>query len=356
MRKQRDLGRLEPGETAGRGDQRLQGELGGGAGLDITRLGQGAGFVVDDGQAAVVQAVDAVGLGADVEVVVGQPEFAAHLARRRLPSGPRQVLELGHQPGRDALEAGPPEGQHARPGQGLAKGLAAAFEQLVEGVFGKAGGVAFEEVVKGLVDHDTTLGRPGVGIDGQQRLEAKQPLGIKRVGVADPGLDIGYRQRPRPGRQWRPGGRRSGRLGDVARPVELVLPIEPRQRRRIGPGHVAAGQEGLDAQQPARGHGGRAIDLVGPRQYHAGSGRRLHEVVRRQADAAFRRGQTEACPHGPAEPGVGSRRRWPGAFVEAAQHDQVGALQPRLQKPPDEKPGMAAMARPHRLAGQQGVE
>ena len=356
VREQRNFGRVHLGKAAGLGDQGFEGELGGAAGFDLLGLGQAAGLVVDDSQAAVFQAVDAVGLGPDAEVVVRQPEFPRHFTGRRPAPGRRQVLKLSHHPGGDALEAGPPEGQHTGPRKRIAESLAAAFEQFLDGLFRQFLGVAFEEEFERLVDHDAAFGGSGIGVDWLERLETEQTLGVKRIGIADPGLDVGYRQRARPGWQWRPRCRRQRGTRGFCRSVEAILPEQPGRRLVAGPAHFAAIKKGFDAQQPARGHGGRTVDLVGARQHDLGGCRGLDEVVCRQTNAAFRLGQADGCPHGPAEPGIGPGRGWPGTLVEAAQHDEIGALQPGFQKPPDEEPRMAAKARPHRLSSQQGIE
>ena len=114
-----------------------------------------------------------------------------------------------------------------------------------------------------------------------------------------------------------------------------------------------AGQERIEPQQPARGHGRRAIDALGAGQQHFGRAHRLLEIVGGKADLALRRRQAEALAHRAVEPGIDRAFRRPGAFVEAAQDQQVGLLQARFQRPPDGEARMLAEARPHRHARQQ---
>src|SRR3546814_1618719 len=78
-------------------------------------------------------------------------------------------------------------------------------------------------------------------------------------------------------------------------------------------------------------HRGRAVDPLGPREVDHRRAERLEEVVRGQADAPLRQRQAEDGLHGPAEPGAGIDLGRPGAFVEAAENEQVGVLQARLQ-------------------------
>ena len=59
-------------------------------------------------------------------------------------------------------------------------------------------------------------------------------------------------------------------------------------------------------------------------------------------------GRPSVGAHRPVEPRAGLDRRRPGALVQPAQHQQVGALQARLQRPPDGEPRMAAEARADR--------
>src|SRR3546814_3720402 len=66
-----------------------------------------------------------------------------------------------------------------------------------------------------------------------------------------------------------------------------------------------------------------------------GGAHRLGEIMGGEADAPFRRRQAEIAPHRPAEPGIDGRVRRPAPFVEAAEDQEVGMLQPCLKRAPD---------------------
>ena len=105
-------------------------------------------------------------------------------------------------------------------------------------------------------------------------------------------------------------------------------------------------EQRVEPRQPARRHGRRAAFALGAGQQHALGGERRGEVVRRQADAPLGLRQAERCAHRPVDPRTGLDRRRPAAFVQAAQHQEVGALQSRFERPPDGEARMAAEARP----------
>ncbi len=54
-----------------------------------------------------------------------------------------------------------------------------------------------------------------------------------------------------------------------------------------------------------------------------------------------------------ASHGSGAGRRRPDAFVEPAEHHQIGLLQPRFEQAPDEHARMTAIGRPHALLVEQ---
>ena len=126
-----------------------------------------------------------------------------------------------------------------------------------------------------------------------------------------------------------------------------------------GGADLAAGlvaEQGIEPRQPARRHGRGAAFAFGAGQQHAFGAERRDEVVRRQSDAALGLRQAERRAHRPVEPGAGLDRRRPGALVQPAQHQQVGALQARLQRPPDGEPRMAAEAWADDLGLEHGGE
>ena len=103
-------------------------------------------------------------------------------------------------------------------------------------------------------------------------------------------------------------------------------------------------EQRIEPRQPARRHGRRAAFALGAGQQHALGAERRGEIVRRQADASLGLRQAERGAHRPVDPRTGLDRRRPGALVQAAQHQQVGALQAGLERSPDGEPRMAAEA------------
>ena len=87
-----------------------------------------------------------------------------------------------------------------------------------------------------------------------------------------------------------------------------------------------------------------------------GRGKRLREIVRRKADATFRRGQAEPFHHRPAHPRTRRRVGRPGPIVQAAENENVRVLQAGFQQAPDVHARVQAVARVHRAAGDQGIE
>ena len=67
------------------------------------------------------------------------------------------------------------------------------------------------------------------------------------------------------------------------------------------------------------------------------------------------RRQPEHRPHWAVEPGSGLAGLRPGAVVEPAENDDVGLLQARLERPPDEEPRMHGNARAHVLLGNEAA-
>ena len=206
------------------------------------------------------------------------------------------------------------------------------------------------------MDEAAAIGGIGIGIDGIEGIEAQDAPGIDRIGIADPGLDLRHREALRARRHRRARGRRA-RGQDRAWLVEFGLPAEPdagMERLGLDPDQA---QQAVESQQPARGHRGRALDSERPGQHEL---RRrapgLGEIMGRLADAALRGRQAEAAAHRPAEPGIDRHLLRPAAFIEPAQDDEIGRLQPGLQRAPDGKAGMAAVARPQHAPGQQALQ
>ena len=131
----------------------------------------------------------------------------------------------------------------------------------------------------------------------------------------------------------------------------LHLPIGP--ERAVEPGRA---QHGVEAQQPARRHRRHPLAARGAGQRHFGCCDRLGEIVRGDADRALGQRDLERAPHLPRHPRVVHRRAGPGAFVEPAEDDEIGLLQPRLDQPPDCQPRVAPVGRADHGAGGQRLE
>ena len=83
----------------------------------------------------------------------------------------------------------------------------------------------------------------------------------------------------------------------------------------------------------------------------------LREIVRRQADAAFRQIEAELMPHRPAQPRIDSRRRRPDAFDQAAENQtgrNASAALPAGRRCVVETPTRFGPA--HDAIGEQGLE
>ena len=112
----------------------------------------------------------------------------------------------------------------------------------------------------------------------------------------------------------------------------------------------------VQAGEPARRHRGRALDAPGAGQHHFGRAAALREIMGREADAPLMRRQAELGAHGLAHPRIGIGLGRPAAFVEAAQDHHIGALQAGFERPPNEEPRMATIARPNHAAFEEGIE
>ena len=107
------------------------------------------------------------------------------------------------EPRRNALEARPPEGAHAGPLEGGAKGRGADPEQLRERVSGQDSCEFAHETVEGGMDEAAALGGSRIRIERFERLETKDVTRVDPVGIAHPGLDLGDRETTRTGGQGR---------------------------------------------------------------------------------------------------------------------------------------------------------
>ena len=126
---------------------------------------------------------------------------------------------LGDEPARDALEARPPERPGAGPRQHRAEMAAPDRDQL--GSDRQAGradsGGRIRRAPRGC---DAEIGAAGIGVERVERSQPQDMAGVDRVGVAQPGLDLGHRQLARPRGERR--ARRGWRRGSVFHRVEAV--------------------------------------------------------------------------------------------------------------------------------------
>ena len=130
-------------------------------------------------------------------------------------------------------------------------------------------------------------------------------------------------------------GSSCGRAGCIPAAARRC-PARSRTARRAAPASATA----RSARRP-RARRGSAATRSAPSA--------CDEIVRRQADAPFRLRQAERAAHRPVHPRAGLDRRRPGALVQPAQHQQIGALQARFQRAPDGQARMAAEAGPDDL-------
>ncbi len=122
---------------------------------------------------------------------------------------------------------------------------------------------------------------------------------------------------------------------------------------RATDGRPALAGHGGEALHEARRHGRRAGELGGAGEDDLARAEQLREIVRREADAAFRQIEAEVLAHRPAEPGVGRRFRRPGAFDQAAEHHAIAVGEPRLERTEDTH-AHARLRRPaHHAAGKR---
>src|SRR5207248_9626949 len=67
-------------------------------------------------------------------------------------------------------------------------------------------------------------------------------------------------------------------------------------------------------------------------------------------------GDAKFLAHLPRHPGIEGGWPRPGALVQAAEHDQIGLLQSRLDKAPDRKARMTAKGGAHDNAGSKRLD
>ena len=190
----------------------------------------------------------------------------------------------------------------------------AESQQLSLRIGGEPRGVLHGEVANGAMNDRAAVACAWRRIDGVERIEPQNILGIDGVGVAQPVLDRrnGKPRRTRvDGRRWPRPLRRldNARLIECARQFDDAM--APRQH--MAPA-LGAGNRG-HALDEARGHRWRAGELGGAGQNDFGRAERLREVMRGEADAALGRVKAKVAAHWPRQPRIAARLRRPGGFV-----------------------------------------
>ena len=204
----------------------FEGELRRQSGAHLLFGSRRAGLVVEDDVAAVGVALDAVGDAAQFERAVAERDidFAANLGDDGADAGAARDFPA-REPARDALEARPPEG--ARLGIIVQRGemRPSQFDERACRIVRQLFGEALREFADGGVDEGAALGGAGFRADRIERGEPQDVLGVDRIRVAQPVLDLGHRKARRPCRARR--FRRRLRLRrNCLGPVELARPGE----------------------------------------------------------------------------------------------------------------------------------
>ena len=202
------------------------------------------------------------------------------------------------------------------------------------------------ELAQRAVDDDAAVGGARRQVDGVELAQLENVLGVDGVGIAQPVLDLGHRQRGRPRRARRLRRRLVGALDlggtiERARPGEIVIAAVARTLPALFAGHRG------EPLHEARGHGRRAGQLGRIGEDHLVGAERLREIVGGERDAPLRQIEAERVAHGPAEPGIGARLRRPDALDQPAEHDAVDALQPRFERAVDAHAHARQLRPPH---------
>src|SRR6266481_6068229 len=173
----------KPGETTGFGDRRLEGQLRCISVLDVARARRHPGLVVDYDEAAVGATIDAVGLADQFEGArwAGEDKPTGELAVTTHELRPALAF-VRDEPARDAGEAWPPEGPHARARQRRPEDLFADREETRLGVFGQGARMVLDEAIERAVNEPPALRGAGIGIERIKRSEPQDMARIDRIG------------------------------------------------------------------------------------------------------------------------------------------------------------------------------
>ena len=181
-------------------------------------------------------------------------------------------------------------------------------------------------------------------------VEPQHALGIDRIGIAHPGLDLGDGQRcaaaPRPAARR---GRR--RCGFGCAPVRRSARVHARRRPSSASSCSSSSRplaSCISRCTQREATVGAPSDFVRARQDARADA--AASVAKSCADSPMARSgcsRPSALAHRPREPWIGRGRPRPCAFVQAAEDDEIETLQPRFQRPEDRKARMPAISGTH---------
>ena len=204
------------------------------------------------------------------------------------------------------------------------------------------------------MDDDAAIGRARRKVDRIKLAQFEDVFGEDRVGVAQPMLDLGDGERDRASLArwfWRglPQALDRGRAVEAARPAEIFFPP-------LTHALPALASDGGEPLHKARRHRWRTRELGGARENHFTRAERLRKIVSGERNPPFRQVEPERIAHRAAEPRIGACLRRPDAFHQAAEHDAVGASEPRFERTIDTHPNAGIFRPPHNAAGDGGAE
>ncbi len=228
------------------------------------------------------------------------------------------------EPMRGMDKARPPHRQRRFGRVQLTENLIGDSDELHRRIVRQIIGKLAHEKLQRLVHGAAALQRADRGVQRFERRQPQHPLGVDRVGIAQPGLDLGDGEFARPCLNRRARGRA---LHAFARDRFVQRPgdgnIICRGRQRVF--EVQTTRQLHQPLQPARSDSRRAIRFERAQQDRIGLRRKRGEVMRRKADGALRRLQADRLSHRARKPRIVRRRTRPRTLVEARHHHQIEA-------------------------------
>ena len=196
-----------PVEAAAAQDRGFERELRRQAGAHLLLGRRRAGLVVEDGVARRRRGARC-GRRAPVSVNTRSPSgismLAANLGVRRAASSARRSRLPAGEPARDAQEARPPERLRLRDNPPAARNACSPSAISARVRIGRQRvGECLGEIADRVVDHGAAVGGAGRRVDGVERAQLEDVLGVDRVGIAQPVLDLGDDELRRPRRERR---------------------------------------------------------------------------------------------------------------------------------------------------------